>query len=134
MGAAFNLESGGGPDTLEREPVDFSDARGWELTTALTSLAVENFIAAFDVVTRDDPHFEYLEANVLQVLADWRQSLLCVPVFLRRMADPQVSHKDLPSSYFPKAILTCRYGETPKTSAKKIIQDIQAYPAALPGA
>jgi hypothetical protein len=99
------LESGGNLDNSEREPVDLSNARGWELAIAVTHMAEENLIAAFDVVPKDDPHFEYLAANALQVLAEWRPSILDVPVFLRRMADPHVSHKELSQISFSKRFL-----------------------------
>jgi hypothetical protein len=72
-GQSWNLpstsETDWGPSNLG-EPVDLSDARGWELAVALTRLTEKNLVAAFNVVPRDDPYFEYLAANALQVLVD----------------------------------------------------------------
>jgi hypothetical protein len=67
----------------------------WELAITLTRVTEDNLIAAFRAVPRTDPYYGYLAANALQVLAAWRPSLLDVPVFLRRMADPQALHADL---------------------------------------
>jgi hypothetical protein len=82
-------------DIPEHEPVDLSDARGWELAITLTRVTEDNLVAAFNAVPRTDPYYEYLAANALQVLAAWRPSLFDVPVFHRRMADPLASHSDL---------------------------------------
>jgi hypothetical protein len=82
-------------DPPEPEPVDLSEARGWEMTIAFTRTTEASLLAAFRAVPRTDPYFGYLTANALQVLATWRPSLLDVPVFLRRLADPYVSHSHL---------------------------------------
>ena len=82
-------------DPPEPEPVDLSDARGWELAFTLTRATEASLLAAFRAVIRADPYYGYLTANALQVLASWRPSLLDVPAFLRRLADPHVSNSDL---------------------------------------
>jgi hypothetical protein len=82
-------------DPPEPEPVDLSDARGWELAFTLTRATEASLLAAFRAVPRADPYYGYLTANALQVLASWRPSLFDVPAFLRRLADPQVSNPDL---------------------------------------
>jgi hypothetical protein len=82
-------------DPPEPEPVDLSDARGWELAFTLTRATEASLLAAFRAVIRADPYYGYLTANALQVLASWRPSLLDVPAFLRRLADTQVSNPGL---------------------------------------
>ena len=82
-------------DPPEQEPVDLSEACGWEMAIAFTRATEASLLAAFRAVPYADPHFGYLTANALQVLATWRPSLLDVPVFLRRLADPHVSHSHL---------------------------------------
>jgi len=82
-------------DPPEPEPVDLSEARGWEMAISFTRTTEASLLAAFRAVPRADPYFGYLAANALQVLATWRPSLLDVPVFLRRLADPHVSHSYL---------------------------------------
>jgi hypothetical protein len=82
-------------DPPEPEPIDLSNAHSWEMAIAFTRATEASLLAAFRVVPRDDPHFGYLAANALQVLATWRPSLLDVPVFFRRLADPHVSHSHL---------------------------------------
>ena len=90
---------------MEREHVGLSDARGWGLAIALTRMTEENLIVVFDVVLREDTQFKYLAASAFQVLADWRPSLLDAPVFLRRLAEPHVPHKDLTQVPFSKRFL-----------------------------
>jgi hypothetical protein len=92
---SWEMDVDGTMDIPEPEPVDLSDARGWELAISLTRATEANLLAAFRAVPRTDPYYGYLAANALQILATWRPSLLDVPVFLRRMADPLVSHSDL---------------------------------------
>jgi hypothetical protein len=62
-------------------------------------------MVAFKAVPRADPYYGYLAANALQVLAAWRPSLLDVPMFVRRMADPLASHSDLRQLLFRVALL-----------------------------
>ena len=92
---AWELDVDNPSDPPEPEPIDLSDARGWELAFALTRATEASLLAAFRAVPRVDPHYGYLTANALQVLASWRPSLLEVPPFLRRLTDPHVSNPDL---------------------------------------
>jgi hypothetical protein len=94
-GHSWETDDGGNMDIPELEPVDLSDACGRELAITLTRATEDNLMAAFRAVSRADPYYEHLAANALQVFANWLPSLLHVPVFLRRMADPLASHSDL---------------------------------------
>jgi hypothetical protein len=94
-GHSWEMDVDGTMDIPEPEPVDLSDARGWELAISLTRATEASLLAAFRAVPRADPYYGYLAVNALQVLATWRPSLLDVPVFLRRKSDPLVSHSDL---------------------------------------
>ena len=67
-------------DPPEPEPVDLSEVRGWEMAISFTRTTEAGLLAAFRAVPRADPHFGYLTANALQVIATWRPSLLDVPV------------------------------------------------------
>jgi hypothetical protein len=94
-GHAWEMDVDTPTDPPEPEPVDLSDARGWELAFSLTRTTESSLLAAFRAVPRVDPYFGYLAASALQVLATWRPSLHDVPVFLRRLADPLISHPHL---------------------------------------
>ena len=100
------------------EPIDLSDARGWELAVALARLTEQNLVAAFNVVPIDDLYFEYLTANALQVLVDWRPSLLGVQVYLRRMSDPNAAHQDLAHVPFSNRFSTASTERLPRPQQK----------------
>jgi hypothetical protein len=55
-------------DPPEPEPVDLSDARGWELAFSLTRTTEASLLAAFRAVPRADPYYGCIAANALQVL------------------------------------------------------------------
>jgi hypothetical protein len=124
-GHSWEMGDGGTMDIPEPEPVDLSDARGWELAISLMRATEESLLAAFRAVSRADPYYGYFAANALQALATWRPSLLDVKVFLRCMADPLVSHSDLSQLPFSSRF-THGYKTSPETSTESI-HDIPAH-------
>lgn len=83
----------------QSEPVDFSNAVGWEQIVALTRQTEVSLGAAFAAVSHSDPHSTYLAECASRIFADTRPQLAHVPTYLRRLGDPLL-HKDASSLPF----------------------------------